>query len=114
MVLVERLMCLGFIGKDRSRICRDVGCKTAAHKVNRAILGCDAAYCIPAARPKVFGSACCAFLHPRLDRSMLVDSVRANLEDLAFEHTTREWEAYIANAWHKYGLYERAQEQAGC
>ena len=112
LVLVERSMCLGFIGKDRSRICRDVGCKTAAHKVNRAILGCDAAYCIPAARPKVFGSACCAFLHPRLDRSMLVDSVRADLEDLAFERTTREWEAYIANAWHEYGLYERAQEQA--
>jgi hypothetical protein len=83
-------------------VCRDVGCRTAAHRSNKATLGCDTAYCIPAAQPKVFGSTSCAFLHPMLDSSRLVESVKASLEDRSFERTTREWEAFIALAILEY------------
>ena len=83
-------------------MCRDVGCRTAAHRSNKATLGCNTAYCIPAAQPKVFGSTSCAFLHPMLDSSRLVESVKASLEDRSFERTTREWEAFIALAILEY------------
>ena len=50
-------LCLGVIGTDELRVCRNtaVSCKIRRHKKSKFVLGCAAAYCIPAKKQRSAG-----------------------------------------------------------
>jgi hypothetical protein len=72
---------LGVIGTDELRICRNtaVSCKIRGHKKNKFVLGCAAAYCIPA-KPQSSTGYPAAFKFPLLDESKMTPEVHKFVE----------------------------------
>jgi hypothetical protein len=102
---------LGVIGTDELRICRNttVSCKIRGHKKNKFVLGCAAAYCIPA-KPQRSTGYPAAFKFPLLDKSKMMPKVRNFVEKHGpdtFLTTTCEWESYVPQALRQFDIQER-------
>jgi hypothetical protein len=88
-----------------------VSCKIGGHRKTKLVLGCAAAYCIPAKKQRSTGHPA-AFKFPLLDASKMTLEVCKFVEDHRPEAalTTREWEAYIPQAlmepWGRHPLRE--------
>jgi hypothetical protein len=101
---------LGVIGTDELRVCRNTAgsCKIRGHKKNKFVLGCAAAYCIPAKNQRSTGFPA-AFKFPCLDESKMTIEVRKFVEKHGSDTslTTREWESYVPQALMEFGIQER-------
>ena len=110
LVRLHGSLCLGVIGTDEFRVCRNlaVSCKIRGHKKNKFVLGCAVAYCIPAKRQRSTGHPA-AFKFPLLDESKMTPEVRSFVEKHESDTslTTRDWEAYMPQALRDFDLQER-------
>ena len=110
LVCLHSTLCCGVIGTDKHRVCRmtAVSCKTGGHRKTKLVLGCAAAYCIPAKKQRSTGHPA-AFKFPLLDKSKITLEVCKFVEDHGPEAalTTREWEAYVPQALMEFDLQER-------
>jgi hypothetical protein len=97
LVRLRSALCLGVIGADELRVCRNtaVSCKIRGHKKKNFVLGCTAAYCIRAKNQRLTGYPA-AFKFPLLDESKMTPKVRKFVEKHGPDTslTTREWESY--------------------
>jgi hypothetical protein len=85
-----------------------VSCKIRGHKKKIFVLGCTAAYCIPAKKQRSAGYPA-AFKFPLLDKSKMTPEVRKFVEKHGPDTsmTTREWESYMPQALMEFDLQER-------
>ena len=95
---------------DELRVCRNtaVSCKIRGHKKNKFVLGCAAAYCIPA-KPQCSMGYPAAFKFPLLDESKMTPEVHKFVEKHGPDTslTTREWESYVPQALRQFDIQER-------
>ena len=111
LVGLHGALCLGVTGTDKRRVCQMTAvssCKIGGHQKTKLVLGCNAAYCIPAKKQHSMG-------HPAAFKFPLLDKSKMTLEDCKFveEHgpetarTMCKWEAYVPHALMKFDLQER-------
>jgi len=84
-------------------------CKISGHKKNSFVLGCAAAYCIPAKSQRSMGYPA-AFKFPlMLVERKMTPEVRTFVEKHGPETslTTCEWELYVPQALREFDLQER-------
>ena len=96
---------------DNLRVCWNTAasCKISGHKKNRFVLGCAAAYCIPAKSQCSTGYPA-AFKFPlMLVESKMMPEVRMFVEKHGSETslTSCEWELYVPQALREFDLQER-------
>ena len=103
-------LCLGVIGIDELRVCWNTAasCKICGHQKNRFVLGCAAAYCIPAKNQHSMGYPA-TFKFPLLDESEMTPEVRMFMvkHGPKTSLTTQEWESYMPQALRDFDLQER-------
>ena len=110
LVCLHSSLCLGVIGTDELRVCRNtaVSCKIRRHKKSKFVLGCAAAYCIPAKKQRLTGDPA-AFKFPLLDESKMTPEAHNFVEKHGSDTslTTREWESYVPQALRDFDIQEQ-------